>query len=216
MRMNNGGSALTSPTFLVTPFCSSNDLAWLMPPLTLDWTFPEMVWSGPRAFCPRVESIEWKKSTKRFEMPCFSIRDKNRRTVVMKIDGDRAINTHCPTQWHVARPDQRARSPWRDTRPQLEKASNWFAPCHRNLGTRTRCARLISLVEAFPWRGRLVLALIVLDRVRSDGEMSVVECPSIELHNECISRRSWFPVQQDGVHHQRSLCGCCLLKVDHG
>ena len=108
----------------------------------------------------------------------------------MRIDGYRAINTHYPTQSRAARPDQKARNPSQGTRPQLEKRSVWGAPCDRSLGTRTRRAGLVTLVETRPWCMHLRLILVTFDRIRGNGQLSVVERSSIQLRNTLISRRS--------------------------
>ena len=59
-----------------------------------------------------------------------------------------------------------------------------------------------------------MLVLIVFDRVRSNGQMGVVERSSIELRNALISRRSGYP-RTNGARHQRCLCSWRLLKVNH-
>lgn len=71
--------------------------------------------------------------------------------------------------------------------------SIWCKPCHRNRGTRTCCAWLVGLVEACPRCGHLWLILIALNHIRGDGQVSIVERPSIELRKKHIGRRSWPP-----------------------
>jgi len=58
------------------------------------------------------------------------------------------------------------------------------------------------------------LALIALDSIRRDGQMSVVERPSIELRKNTSVDDHRYP-RTNGADHQRSLRGWRLLKVDH-
>ena len=75
----------------------------------------------------------------------------------------------------------------------------------RNRGSRTCCAWLISLVETCPQCGRLRLLIIILDRIRCDGQVSVVERPSVELRNRHIGRRSWLPEDEGRSPSTQSL-----------
>jgi hypothetical protein len=75
--------------------------ARLIPAATPSLTLPEIVWCGPRAFDPTVESIDLKYVKNFVDIPCLA-------ETIVNLHRTRMNGTYYPTQSHVARSNQKA------------------------------------------------------------------------------------------------------------